>query len=57
MVTDVAEDKVVLDGNHPLAGMALKLVARVADVRPATPGEIENGAADDPESVILRVLP
>ena len=23
-VTDVAEDKVVLDGNHPLAGMALR---------------------------------
>ncbi|HZR69538.1 MAG TPA: peptidylprolyl isomerase [Burkholderiales bacterium] len=56
-VTDIAEGQVVLDGNHPLAGMALKLVARVADVRPATPGEIENGAADDPESVILRVLP
>jgi len=56
-VTDIAEGKVVLDANHPLAGMALKLVARVADVRPATPAEIENGAADDPESVILRVLP
>ena len=56
-VTDIAEGQVVLDGNHPLAGMALKLVARVADVRPATPAEIENGAADDPESVILRVLP
>jgi hypothetical protein len=26
-------------------------------VRPATPAEIENGAADDPESVILRILP
>jgi len=26
-------------------------------VRPATEAEIQNGAADDPESVILRILP
>jgi FKBP-type peptidyl-prolyl cis-trans isomerase SlyD len=56
-VTDIAEDKVVLDANHPLAGMALKVTCTVVRVRPATPGEIENGAADDAESMILRVLP
>jgi FKBP-type peptidyl-prolyl cis-trans isomerase SlyD len=56
-VTDIAEDKVVLDANHPLAGMALKLACTVVGVRPATATEIENGTADDPESVILRVLP
>src|SRR5262249_31302274 len=56
-VTDIAEDKVILDANHPLAGMALKITCTVVDVRPATPSEIENGAADDPESMILRVLP
>jgi len=56
-VTDIAENKVVLDGNHPLAGMALKFTGTVADVRPATPAEIENGATDDLESVILRILP
>jgi FKBP-type peptidyl-prolyl cis-trans isomerase SlyD len=56
-VTDIAEDKVVLDANHPLAGMALKLSCTVVGVRPATPSEIENGAADDPESMILRILP
>ena len=56
-VTDIAEDKVVLDANHPLAGMALKVGCTVVEVRPATPEEIENGAADDPESMILRVLP
>jgi FKBP-type peptidyl-prolyl cis-trans isomerase SlyD len=56
-VTDLAEGQVVLDGNHPLAGMALKFACRIADVRPATPAEIENGDADDPESVILRILP
>jgi FKBP-type peptidyl-prolyl cis-trans isomerase SlyD len=39
-VTDVAEDKVVLDGNHPLAGMALRFELSVIDVRPATAEEI-----------------
>jgi FKBP-type peptidyl-prolyl cis-trans isomerase SlyD len=56
-VTDIAEGKVVLDGNHPLAGMALKFACKVVAVRPATEAEIGNGAADDPESVILRILP
>jgi FKBP-type peptidyl-prolyl cis-trans isomerase SlyD len=56
-VTDMAEDKVVLDGNHPLAGIALKFECTVAGVRPATETEIANGSADDPTSVIMRVLP
>jgi FKBP-type peptidyl-prolyl cis-trans isomerase SlyD len=56
-VTDIAEDKVVLDANHALAGMALKLSCTVVGVRPATEAEIQNGVADDPESVILRILP
>lgn len=56
-VTDMAEDKVVLDGNHPLAGLALKFECTVAGVRPATETEIANGSADDPTSVVMRVLP
>jgi FKBP-type peptidyl-prolyl cis-trans isomerase SlyD len=47
MVTDIAGDKVVLDGNHPLAGMALKFACTVVGVREATSGEIERGYADD----------
>ena len=39
-VTDIAEDKVVLDGNHPLAGMALRFDLKVLDVRAATEEEI-----------------
>jgi FKBP-type peptidyl-prolyl cis-trans isomerase SlyD len=39
-VTEIADDKVVLDGNHPLAGMALRFELSVADVRPATDEEI-----------------
>ena len=41
-VTDVAENQVVLDGNHPLAGMALRFWVQVEDVRAATDEEIEN---------------
>ena len=56
-VTDMAEGKVVLDGNHPLAGLALKFECVVSGVRPATETEISNRSADDPTSVIMRVLP
>ena len=30
-VTDIADDKVVLDGNHPLAGMALRFTLKVTE--------------------------
>jgi FKBP-type peptidyl-prolyl cis-trans isomerase SlyD len=39
-VTDIADDKVVLDGNHPLAGMALRFALNVAEVRTATDEEV-----------------
>ncbi|MES2933315.1 MAG: peptidylprolyl isomerase [Pseudomonadota bacterium] len=39
-VTDIADDKVVLDGNHPLAGMALRFSLDVAEVREASDEEI-----------------
>ncbi|MFL6675936.1 MAG: peptidylprolyl isomerase [Massilia sp.] len=42
-VTEIADDKVVLDGNHPLAGMALRFELSVVDVRPATAEEISHG--------------
>jgi FKBP-type peptidyl-prolyl cis-trans isomerase SlyD len=42
-VTEVADDKVVLDGNHPLAGMALRFELSVIDVRAATAEEITHG--------------
>jgi FKBP-type peptidyl-prolyl cis-trans isomerase SlyD len=42
-VTEIADDKVVLDGNHPLAGMALRFTLDVAEVREATPEEIAHG--------------
>jgi FKBP-type peptidyl-prolyl cis-trans isomerase SlyD len=42
-VTDIADDKVVLDGNHPLAGIALRFSLKVAEVRAATEEEIAHG--------------
>jgi FKBP-type peptidyl-prolyl cis-trans isomerase SlyD len=42
-ITDIAEDTVVLDANHPLAGMALRFACEVLSVRSANPEEIERG--------------
>jgi FKBP-type peptidyl-prolyl cis-trans isomerase SlyD len=42
-ITDIAEGKVVVDGNHPLAGMALVFTCTVSEVRAATAEEIEHG--------------
>ncbi|SFO04748.1 FKBP-type peptidyl-prolyl cis-trans isomerase [Nitrosospira briensis] len=42
-VTDIAEDKVVVDGNHPLAGVTLRFDCTVTEVRPATAEELSHG--------------
>ena len=44
-VTDVAAGKVVLDGNHPLAGMALRFSMEIVSVRAARPEEIAQGVS------------
>src|SRR6185312_6270073 len=46
-VTEVYPSHVVLDGNHPLAGMALRLHLKVRGVRAATAEEIESGSVAD----------
>lgn len=38
-VTEVTDDRVVVDGNHPLAGMALVFSMTVSALRPATAEE------------------
>ncbi|MBV5279561.1 MAG: FKBP-type peptidyl-prolyl cis-trans isomerase [Campylobacteraceae bacterium] len=40
-VTDIKEDKVTLDGNHPLAGLEVVFYATVLDIRKATAQEIK----------------
>lgn len=47
-VTDVADGKVVVDGNHPLAGQSLRLRCRVHDVRVALAEEVEHGHVHGP---------
>lgn len=42
IVTEIYPSHVVLDGNHPLAGMSLRMHIQVRDVREATPQEIES---------------
>jgi len=42
-ITDIADGKVVADGNHPLAGVRLRFECEVMDVRPATKEEIMHG--------------
>lgn len=42
-ITDITEDKVVVDGNHPLAGIALIFSCTVTDVREGTAEEISHG--------------
>ncbi|WP_300454352.1 peptidylprolyl isomerase [Accumulibacter sp.] len=48
-VTEIADDQVVLDGNHPLAGMALVFTCTVTGIRPATADEIRHGHMHDDE--------
>lgn len=43
-VTEIYPDHVVLDGNHPLAGIALRLRLKVEAVREATQEEISRGS-------------
>jgi len=42
-VTDVGDDKVVVDGNHPLAGKALQFGCTVLEIRAATSEELQHG--------------
>lgn len=44
-VTDVADGKAVVDGNHPLSGMKIRFKATVTEVRQAEAEEIEHGHA------------
>jgi FKBP-type peptidyl-prolyl cis-trans isomerase SlyD len=42
-ITDIADGKAVLDGNHELAGQRLRFDCTVVDIRPATKEEITHG--------------
>ena len=42
-VTDIADDGITIDGNHPLAGQVLNFAVAITGVRDATPEEIAHG--------------
>ena len=42
-ITEIEGDKVVVDGNHPLAGMVLLFACTVSDVRMATKEDLSHG--------------
>ena len=54
VVTEVYPSHVVLDGNHPLAGMALRIALKVLDVREATEQETEQGSVGEPLLSVQR---
>lgn len=43
-VTEIYPEHVVLDGNHPLAGIAIRLALKIESVREATEAEIGQGS-------------
>jgi len=43
LVTDIDNDKIILDGNHPLAGRTLHFAVTIKDIREATAEEIAHG--------------
>lgn len=43
VVTAVADDKITVDGNHPLAGQTLHFEGKIEAVRDATAEEVEHG--------------
>ena len=62
-ITEIYPEHVVLDGNHPLAGIALRLHLKVEAVREATEEEVGAGTlgtgffrveAQGPESPLLH---
>jgi FKBP-type peptidyl-prolyl cis-trans isomerase SlyD len=48
MIKEVGEKEVVIDSNHPLAGMALNFEVAIEDVREATSEELEHGHVHSP---------
>lgn len=56
-VTEVYPEHVVLDGNHPLAGIALRLQLQVRAVRAATAEEIDAGSLGSSGLAVLDRAP
>lgn len=53
-MTEIYPEHVVLDGNHPLSGIALRIELKVEAVREATEEEVGRGTAG---TGFFRILP
>lgn len=49
IVVETSDDEVVVDGNHPLAGVPLTFEIEIINVRDATAEELEHGHAHGPD--------
>lgn len=47
-VTQIEGNQITIDANHPLAGHAIRFVAKVLDVRPASGEEVKHGHVHGP---------
>ena len=56
-ITEIYETHVVLDGNHPLAGIGLQLAVTVCGVREATDDEVAAKSVAAGELSVLAALP
>jgi FKBP-type peptidyl-prolyl cis-trans isomerase SlyD len=56
-VTEIYPEHVVLDGNHPLAGIAIRLHLKVESVREASEEEIGRGSAGTGFFKVQRAAP
>jgi FKBP-type peptidyl-prolyl cis-trans isomerase SlyD len=48
-VVSIAEDAIIVDLNHPMAGQSLHFKGEILNVRPATPEELSHGHAHGPD--------
>jgi len=46
-VTKIANNKLTVDGNHPLAGQTIKFIVTVGEVRDATEEELKSGVTQN----------
>lgn len=56
-VTEVYPEYVVLDGNHPLAGIGLRMHLTLLDVRAATEEEVQAGSVGEPIFMVQTGAP
>ena len=56
-LTEIYPSHVVLDGNHPLAGIALRLDLVVRGVREASAAEVEAGSVGEPLVTVMSTAP